>query len=112
MHKLCNSKGLIMQENEFVNAILSQEGGWDKIDGNIDEKQRMFMKKEQLRKAQIFYKAFNTEYGKLALEELVKMFLMGSIANPRDDMITVGIREGSARVVKFLLQQNEIAKKG
>lgn len=101
-----------MSENELANAILSQEGGWDKIEGNIDEKQRMFRKREQLKKAQIFYKTFNTDHGKLALEELVKMFLIGPIANPRDDKVTIGIREGSARVVKYLLQQNEIAKKG
>lgn len=95
-----------------MKAILEQEDGWDKIDGNIDQKKKLFRKKEQLEKAQIFYKTFSTDHGKLALEELVKMFLMGSIANPRDDMVTIGIREGSARVVKFLLQQNEIAKKG
>jgi hypothetical protein len=100
-----------VEHNDLVEAILNIDG-WGKIEGNINEKKRLLQMEKQLEKAQIFFKTFSTEHGKLALKELINMFLVSSVANPRDDMVTIGIREGNARVVKFLLQQIEIAKKG
>ena len=75
----------------------------------LEKKKR---KKEIIAEANLFYQTFNTESGKLVLDKLMETFLTKSIAKPNDDMISIGIREGQARTVRWMLQQIEIAKKG
>jgi len=74
-----------------------------------DNKKR---KKKMLEDAQIFFHTFNTDEGQLALKHMMQTFLVKSIAKPNDDMVSIGIREGQARVVRWILQQIEIAKEG
>jgi len=96
--------------HDLTKELLSLES-WDDIeDQNIDSKKKR--KKEVLRDAQIFLTVFNTDEGQRVLEKMVDTFLTKSIAKPHDDMISIGIREGQARVVRWILQQNEIARKG
>jgi hypothetical protein len=100
-----------VEPNELAKTILEQDG-WDKLDLHKEDKNKLFQQKKMKERANVIFNTFNTDNGKQALEELVTMFLMKPIANPNDDMLAVGIREGQARIVKWLLQQIEIAKKG
>jgi hypothetical protein len=100
-----------VEAEELAKQILDQDG-WSLLDNNPDEKKKLFANKERLEKAQLFFHCFNSVDGRRALEVMVKDFLTKPMANPNDDLLTIGIREGQARMVKWILAQIEIAKKG
>ena len=91
--------------------LLDLEGGFEGIEKpNLEGKKLRRKEREEL--ATIFHGTFTSEYGIQAIEKLVEMFLTKPIANPKDDLISIGIREGQARIVRFMLQQIEIIDKG
>jgi len=100
-----------MEISDTAKAILDQNG-WDKLDPNKGIKEKLFKRAEFKDRADTIFHTFDTEAGKRTIEMLVEMFLTKPIANPHDDMLSVGIREGQARVVKWLLAQRELSSKG
>lgn len=59
-----------------------------------------------------YHRVFNTDDGKFVLEHLVKMHLIGSIAEQGDNLLDIGVKQGSANLVKEIVQRIEIAKDG
>ena len=97
--------------DDIISELLALDT-WDSIDNqNLDDSKEK-KKKDILSDAKLFASTFETEQGKLALTKMMQMFMTKSIARPNDDMISIGIREGQARVVRWILQQTAIAKKG
>ena len=95
----------------IIDELLALES-WDSIGNqNLDDDKKK-RKKAQLEDAQLFLHTFDTDAGRLVLTKMLEMFLSKSIAKPNDDMVSIGIREGQARVVRWILQQIAIAKKG
>jgi len=95
----------------ITRQLLDLEGGFEGLDNPNPEAKKM-RKKQREEVATIFHGTFTSDYGKQAIEKLVDMFLTQPIAQPKDDMVSIGIREGQARVVRFLLQQIDIIDKG
>lgn len=96
--------------HEYTKDLLELETWGDIEPQNLDEKKKC--KNKILKDAQMFHATFETDAGKIVLKQMMEMFLVKSIAKPNDDMLSIGIREGQARVVRMILQQKEIAKKG
>ena len=98
-------------ENELLKHLMGSDG-WDAMDSDLVEKKKLIGNKNRLEEAQKVYFALNTEQGQELIKHLVEKFLLGPTASPGDDLLAVGIREGQKRLVKYLIQQIEIAKKG
>lgn len=84
--------------------------GWEQFDNNHESKK--VSTEDRIDVASDIYYVFSTPLGKKLLDKWIQDFIMKPIANPRDDSITIGIREGQARFVRLIMQQIEIAKKG
>lgn len=90
--------------------LLENESFYDIDEQNIDAKKKR--KKKQLEDAKIFLETFDTPSGELALKKMLELFVAQPIANPNDDLIAIGIREGQARLTRWIIQQMNIAKEG
>lgn len=100
-----------MEISDTAKAIL-EGGNWDKFDNGYGLTDKVLRRAEMMDRANMFAKTFGTEIGKRALAELVELYLTKPIANPNDDMISIGIREGQARMIKWLMSQIELSNKG
>lgn len=88
----------------------------DKLEGlDIDEQNGIMskvFKKKRLEDAQLFFRLFETEDGKKVLKKLIAMHVLRPVVNPGEDGMTVGIREGQKRLVLWIMNQIETARKG
>lgn len=99
-----------MSEEALLDNLLALDEFKDL--GMQDPDQQKQRKKQMLEEAQMFLDTFSTEAGQKALRLLMGKFLIKPIANPHDDMVTVGIREGQARLIRWIIQQIQTAEKG
>lgn len=65
-----------------------------------------------MRIARMHAVVFDTDAGRALLEHWIKIFLCRAIVRPNEDSYAQGIREGQANVVRQLLVQLEIARRG
>ncbi len=56
-----------------------------------------------------YYRLFNTDDGKYVLEHMVKMHLVGSIAEQGDNLLDIGVKQGRANHVKEIVQRIELS---
>jgi len=95
--------------DNIENRLLKLEG-WEQFNNEVDSKEKSSM--ERISVANDIQAVFATIQGEKVLNKWIQDFIMKPIANPRDDDITIGIREGQARFVRLILQQIEISRKG
>ena len=60
--------------------------------------------------AHLVAKTFQTESGKQVLEAMVKKYLTNNIAESHDTMLSIGIKQGKASLIKEILGQIEISQ--
>lgn len=60
--------------------------------------------------ATMYFRCFDTDYGKVVIDDLVSKFLTKPIVRPNEDAFAQGIREGRADIVRQILIQLEYAK--
>lgn len=58
----------------------------------------------------IYARLFSTEDGKYVLEHLVKMNLIGSIAERGDTLLDIGVKQGNADIIKGIIQRIETSR--
>lgn len=67
-------------------------------------------KKEMQAESAMISSLFSSEQGQLVLKKLIDKFVDVNIARPNDDMLTIGIRQGQANIVKYIEKQINISK--
>ncbi len=67
-------------------------------------------KNKALEIATLYFRCFDSEVGRLVLEDLACKFLARPIVRPNEDAYAQGIREGRADLVRQILNQVEFAK--
>lgn len=88
--------------------------GWAGIDGMFEQASRLDAQQfeQQLELATAYRQAFATPYGRLVLEDLVRMFMIQRIALPNDTMLAVGIRQGQSDIPRRIFSMIEFANTG
>ena len=67
-------------------------------------------KKEMQEESRLISSLFSSEKGQLVLKKLNEKFVDVNIARPNDDMLSIGIRQGQANLVKYIEKQIKITK--
>ena len=66
-------------------------------------------KNKALEIATLYFRCFDSEVGRLVLEDLASKFLIRPIVRPNEDAFSQGIREGRADIVRQILNQIEFS---
>ncbi len=102
-----------MAGNPLAAQTLLDAEGWDALDLSNFDKSSEAERQQMLLIAGHYQEVFTrTEQGRFVLEQLVADYMMPRTANPGDDLITIGIRQGSQDVVRKILALIELARSG
>jgi len=102
-----------MKGENIATDTLKGADGWAALElASLDEIDQA-VRQQKLLIAGHFQSTFcNSEQGKFVLDTLVRDYLLPRIANPGDDAVTIGIRQGQADVVRQILALIELARTG
>ena len=97
--------------HEETQKWLTQTGLFDPDDPRIEQQRReAWAKGHEI--ATLHARVFNTESGEKLLREWIRAFYAYPIVRPGEDAFAQGIREGRADVVRQIMVQLELARKG
>ena len=96
-----------------IDTLIAAEG-WDALDLAHMDKWDAAQKQQALDVAGHYLSVFtSTEQGRWILRDLVSQYLVAErVANPGDDDVTIGIRQGHQDVVRKILAMIEFARTG
>ncbi len=92
---------------------LKESGGWPALDltkiDQLDEDQR----RQVLDIANLYRDVFaGSEAGKYVLAEMTELYFGPRVANPGDDLITIGIHQGAQDVIRRIRHLIHLAQTG
>ncbi len=92
---------------------LQESGGWDALDltklDHLDDDQRRLV----LDLANAYRDTFaGSENGKYVLAEMTELYFGPRVANPGDDLIAIGIRQGQQDVIRRIRHLVHLAQTG
>ncbi len=102
-----------MKGDNLANETLRQAEGWEALDLAQADQFKGAELQQALLVAGHYQSTFcNSEQGRFVLKELVRDFMLPRVANPGDDAVTIGIRQGQADVVRRILAYIEFSQTG
>ncbi len=89
----------------LAQEVYTQAKGWSEFEVADNSKED----DKRLDFAHTIATAFNSKEGKEVLTAMVEKYLVRKVADPHDTQIGIGIKQGEANVVHYILSQIELS---